>query len=319
MNAEKVPVETNDTAATQRIRRHATYASLVVAGVLILAKFVAFLLTDSVALLSSLFDSTFDLLASFITAYGVARAMRPPDHDHRFGYGKAEPLAAFVQAIFVIGSSLFLGYEAIARLLYPRPIENDAVGIGVMILAIVLTAGLVQFQKHVIQKTGSTAIKADRLHYVGDLAVNLAVIVAIVLRRRTGIDLFDPLFALGITLGLLFSAYRIVTTAMGALMDQELPQSSRYKIRDIVLCQKGVHGLHDMRTRTDGERVFVEIHVEMDAAMSLLDAHDLAEKISEDIKAEIPNAEALIHQEPAGVDEKDRLDAKIEALAQKEP
>lgn len=293
------------------MRRWATYASMGVAATLILAKFIAYLETGSVALLSSLFDSASDLVASMITAYGVASALRPPDRKHRFGHGKSEPLAALVQAVFIIGSSFFLAYEAIDRLIKPRAVENDIIGVGVMLLAIALTVALVLFQKKVIAKTGSTAISADRLHYVGDVAVNLAVIAALVLRHYTGIEGFDPLFALGITGGLLFSAYKILRAALAALLDEELPQEHRDKIRSIVLSQEGAQGLHDMRTRTDGGRIFIELHVEMDGNMTLQSAHDLAERVIGSIEASFPNADILVHQDPVGEIE-DRLDDKIE-------
>jgi ferrous-iron efflux pump FieF len=300
-----------------KLRRQATFASLGVASTLIVAKFIAYLMTDSVAVLSSLFDSGFDLVASLITAYGVANAMRPPDREHRYGHGKAEPLAALVQAVFIVGSSLFLVYEAVTRLAHPRLIENDFVGYGVMLLSIGLTIWLVSFQKRVVRKTGSTAISADRLHYVGDVAVNLAVLAALILNRTTGIEGFDPFFAAAITLGLLVSAFNILKSAMAALMDAELPQEKREKIREIVMRQQGVHGLHDMRTRTDGGRFFIELHVEIDGETTLRDAHDLTEKINKDIAAEIPNADILIHQDPIGAEEF-CLDVQIEEFSSKE-
>jgi ferrous-iron efflux pump FieF len=294
-----------------RLRRLATLASLSVAAILIVAKFIAYLMTNSVALLSSLFDSVFDLIASLITAYGVASALRPPDREHRFGHGKAEPLAALVQSVFFVGSTLFLAYESITRLFHPQSIENVFVGTDVMVLAVVLTLALVLFQKYVVGKTGSTAISADRLHYVGDVAVNLAVIAAFALSRKTGLVWLDPLFAIGITIMLLLAAYKIFKSAMAALMDAELPQTEREKIRDIVLRQEGAEGLHDMRTRTDGDRVFIELHAEMNGDMTLSAAHDLAEKITAAVAAEFPNADILVHQDPSGAEEF-RLDAQIE-------
>jgi len=309
--------KTADNIVGDKLRRQAIIASLGVASVLIVAKFIAYLMTGSVAVLSSLFDSAFDLVASLITAYGVASAMRPPDREHRYGHGKAEPLAALSQAIFIVGSSLFLLYESIARLVRPRPIENDFVGYGVMGLAIVLTLWLVTFQKRVVRKTGSTAIAADRLHYAGDVAVNLAVLAALILSRVTGIEGADPFFAAVITLGLLANAYGILKSAMTALMDAELPPEKREKIRSIVMRQSSVCGLHDMRTRTDGGRIFIELHVEMDGGTTLREAHDVSEKINADIAAEIPNADILIHQDPVGAKEF-CLDAQIEKNSAKE-
>ncbi len=296
--------------SNEKLRRSATIASVSVATILIITKCVAYWMTDSVSLLSSLLDSGFDLLASLVTAYGVHSALRPPDSDHRYGHGKAEPIAVLAQAVFIIGSSVFLGYEAITRFTHPQNITHETVGYGVMALAIVLTMMLVAFQHHVVHETHSVAIGADRLHYIGDLAGNLAVVAAFLLQRFTGYDFFDPLFALAIAAGLLASAFHILKQALFNLMDAELPDDQRAKIRDIVLRQKGVQGVHDMRTRSDSDRIFIEIHVEMDADMTLRTAHEISETICAAIVAEIPNADVLVHQDPTGLVE-DRLDHQI--------
>ena len=294
-----------------RLRRLATYASISVASLLIVAKLSAYIMTDSVAMLTSLFDSIFDLIASLVTAYGVASALRPPDHEHRYGHGKAEPLAALAQAIFIIGSSLMLIYEAADRLYHPHEMNNEMVGYGVMGLAIVLTIALVSFQHHVIHHTHSVAIGADRLHYVGVLAVNLAVVAAFVLYHMTGKNWFDAVFAFGISCGLLVSAFHILKHALGTLMDAELPNDQRVKIKEIVQRQPGVIGVHDMRTRSDSDHIFVDMHVEMDGGMTLLHAHELSESIAAAVKTEFPHADIVIHQDPAGLDE-DRRDVQIE-------
>ena len=293
-----------------RLRRLATYASIGVASILVAAKLAAWVMTDSVAMLSSLFDSGFDLIASLITAFGVASALRPPDHNHRYGHGKAEPLAALAQSGIIIGSAVLLGIEAIGRFYHPHDIQNESVGYAVMALSIIMTFALVSFQHHVVHETGSHAIGADRLHYVGDLAINLAVVAAFVLRRLTGMEWFDPAFAIAIAAGLLVTAFHIVRQALGALMDAELPDDQRTRIRDIVMRQPGVMGVHDMRTRSDSDRIFIELHVEMDLQTTLLVAHELAERITDAVCAEVPNADIVIHQDPAGVEE-ERRDVRI--------
>jgi ferrous-iron efflux pump FieF len=293
-----------------RLRRLATYASISVALVLIVAKLAAYFLTDSVAMLSSLLDSTIDLLASAVTAFGVASALRPPDHDHRFGHGKAEPLAALAQAAFIIGSSVLLGYEALSRLYHPHEIQREAFGYGVMALAIVLTIVLVEFQHYVIRRTSSLAIGADRLHYLGDLLVNMAVVVTFALHQWTGLSWFDPVFALLIAGGLIYSAYRIALHALDVLMDKELPDGERDRIKAIVCGHPSVRGIHDMRTRSDSDHVFMELHIEMDAGITLREAHEIAEAIEIAVSKDFPNADILIHQDPAGLHEQ-RRDTQI--------
>lgn len=298
----------------ERLRRLATYASVSVAAVLIVAKLAAYFFTDSVAMLSSLLDSTVDLMASAVTVFGVASALRPPDREHRFGHGKAEPLAALAQAAFITGSSVLLGYEALSRFYHPHAIGNENFGYGVMALAIVLSIGLINFQHYVTRRTGSMAIGADKLHYIGDVAVNAAVVAAFALHAWTGIEWLDPLFAILIAGGLTVSAYRIAIKALNVLMDRELPDADREKIMSIARMQPQVRGVHDLRTRTDGERIFIEFHLELDGNMSLKTAHQIDEAIMGDILKVFPNADVLVHQDPAGLSE-ERLDEQIEVRA----
>jgi len=293
-----------------RLRRLATYASIGVATTLIAAKLAAYFLTDSVAMLSSLLDSTIDLLSSLVTAYGVANALRPPDRQHRFGHGKAEPLAALAQAAFIIGSSVLLAYEALSRFYHPHEIQNEMTAYGVMAIAIVMTIGLIEFQHYVVHRTSSMAISADRLHYIGDLLINIAVVAAFALHQWTGFTWFDPLFALIVATSLSGMAIHIAKNALHVLMDTELPEAQRARIKEIVTAHPAVRGLHDMRTRSDSDRIFVELHVEMDANIPLREAHDVSEELIVLLQKEFPDADILIHQDPQGLKE-DRLDEQI--------
>jgi ferrous-iron efflux pump FieF len=257
-----------------------------------------------------LLDSTIDLLSSAVTAYGVANALRPPDRMHRFGHGKAEPLAALTQAAFIIGSSVLLCYEAISRIYTPHDIQNDTVAYAVMGLAIVLTIALIEFQHIVVKRTSSMAISADRLHYIGDLMINFAVIAAFALHQWTGYLWFDPLFALLVAGSLSAMAVHIARHALDVLMDKELPERDRIKIKQLVRSHPAVRGLHDMRTRSDSDKVFVDLHVEMDADLPLSKAHDISEELVALVQKDFPDADVLIHQDPSGLPE-NRLDEQI--------
>ena len=300
-----------------RLRRLATYASIGVAATLIATKLAAYLMTDSVAMLSSLLDSTIDLLSALVTAFGVANALRPPDQQHRFGHGKAEPLAALAQAAFIGGSSVLLAYEAINRFYRPHEIQHEVLAYSIMVLAIVLTIGLIEFQHIVVKRTSSMAIGADRLHYIGDLLVNAAVIAAFALHQWTGYVWFDPLFALIVAASLSGMAVHLARQALDVLMDSELPEEDREKIKRIVEGHAAVKGLHDMRTRSDSDRIFVELHVEMDGELPLHKAHDISEELVTLVQKEFHDADVLIHQDPSGHHEK-RLDTQIERNERRE-
>lgn len=294
-----------------RLRRYATYASVSVASILIAAKLAAYLTTESVSILSSLIDSSTDLMASIVTLLGVRHALRPPDAHHRYGHGKAEALAALSQAAFIGGSAVLLSVEAARRLFHPEPVTEGTVGIAVMILSIALTAGLLSFQRRVQIATGSVAIGADRLHYSGDLLMNGAVILAILLTGWTGIAAFDPLFGLGIAAFLLHGAKGVASDALNVLMDRELPEADRVRIAALVMEEPGARGLHDLRTRNAGTGSFIELHLELDGDLTLTAAHEVADRVELRLRAAFANAEVLVHQEPAGlVDE--RLDHRIQ-------
>ncbi len=289
------------TPLRQRLRQTAAYASVAVSTLLIVGKLVAYLATDSVTMLSSLVDSTLDLLGAAVTAFGIASAVRPPDQDHRFGHGKAEPLATLAQAAFITGSAVLLVYEAISRLYEPHEIHNDGVAYAVTGFSVVAILGLVALQTSVVRQTGSMAIRADRLHYLNDLAVNLAVLVAFGLHHWVQRAWIDPVFTLFIAVGLAASGYSVARTALDALMDREVPETDRARIRAIIAGQPGVTGVFAMRTRTDGDRIFVEVDVEMDGGLTLQEAHTIGVAVADAVRQEIPRVDVLLHEDPAGV------------------
>lgn len=297
-------------ALADRLRRRATYASVAVASTLIAAKLGAYLLTESVSILSSLIDSSTDLMASLVTLLAVRQALRPADANHRYGHGKAEALAALAQAAFIAGSAVLLSVEAVRRIFRPEPIAEGTIGVAVMLLSIVLTAGLITFQRRVQAATGSVAIGADRLHYAGDLLMNSAVIAAILLTEATGLAIVDPLFGIGIALFLLNGARGVARDALDVLMDRELGQEERDRIAALARAEPGVRGLHDLRTRNAGTGCFIELHLELDGTLTLTAAHEIADRVELRLRQAFVNAEVLVHQEPAGLAD-DRLDNRI--------
>ncbi len=275
----------------------ATYASASVACVLIAVKLVAWLWTDSVSLLATLIDSCLDAVASLITLLAVRHALVPADDEHRFGHGKAEALAGLAQSMFITGSALFLFLEASARFFHPQTIEGSHMGIAVMIFSIIVTLGLVILQRYVVRKTGSTAIAADSLHYKSDLFMNASVILALVLAVY-GWQGFDAVFGIGIAFYILYSAYEIIQHAMHDLMDHELSSDERKHIRELVSQHPQAHGMHDLRTRKSGTTVFIQLHLELDDALTLLDAHTISDQVEASLMAVYPNAEIIIHEDP---------------------
>jgi ferrous-iron efflux pump FieF len=294
-------VRTADTTRNAWLMRAATYASVTVAATLIAAKIVAWMLTDSVSVLSSLIDSLLDAAAAVVNLIAVHHALTPADREHRFGHGKAEPLAGLAQAAFIAGSSVLLLLQAGHRLVTPQPIAHGEIGIAVMLFAIALTFGLVAFQRYVVAQTKSVAISADSLHYRGDVLLNGSVILSLVLSMWLGFRSLDPIFGAAIGVYILFSAYQIARLALDLLMDRELPDIDRARIREIALKHPGVRNVHDMRSRSAGTSIFIQMHLEMDGAISLRTAHEITDAVEAKILAAFPNAEVIIHEDPEGV------------------
>ncbi|QEX23825.1 iron transporter [Hypericibacter adhaerens] len=296
-NGPKLPPE------AARLMRLATYASMATAVILILAKAVAYLLTDSVSMLSTLLDSLLDAAASLVNLLAVRHALTPADREHRFGHGKAEALSGLGQSAFIAGSALFLFFESAGRLVTPQPVVHGAVGIGVMLFSMAMTFVLVLFQRSVIRRTGSIAVSADSLHYVGDIAANLAVLAALVLSSQFGWERSDPIFAIGVAFYIILTAWQIARGSFDMLMDREMPDEERQQIRAIVMANPRVRNMHDLRTRRSGPHRFIQFHLEMDPAMRLTEAHELSDEVEAAVLKAFPTAEVIIHEDPEGVNE----------------
>lgn len=284
------------------LMRRAAIASLSVALFLIVLKFAAYLATDSVAMLASLADSGLDFFASIINLVAVRSSLTPPDREHRFGHGKAEPLAGLAQGAFIAGSATFLIIEAASRLAQPHVVGHEAVGLAVMGISIFATVVLIAYQHMVVSRTDSLAISADRMHYTSDLLTNVGVVVSLLLVTQLGWTLADPVMGILIAVFLAWSAWSVFRQSYDQLMDRELPDEDRARIKSLVMGHAEVRNLHDLRTRASGLNTFIQFHIELDPAISLMRAHEISDSVEAEICAAFPHAEILIHQDPAGME-----------------
>jgi ferrous-iron efflux pump FieF len=285
-----------DRAAT--LMRRAAIASISVALLLTLVKAAAYLFSNSVAMLASMADSGLDLLASAANYVAIRQALTPADREHRFGHGKAEPLAGLAQSAFVCASALFLAVQSVGRLAAPQPVAHSTEALAVMLVSILATIALLFYQQRAIAASRSTAIRADRAHYVGDLAGNFAVIAAILLSGWFGWLWADPLFALGVAGLLLASAWHVGRDSLDQLMDRELPDAERAKIARIVLGHPAVKDVHDLKTRMAGLSTFIQAHIVLDGSLSLRAAHAVTEAVEHALLHAYPGAQVIIHQDP---------------------
>jgi ferrous-iron efflux pump FieF len=290
--------------------RTATYASVATAVLLVSMKLGAWLMTGSVSILASLMDSLMDSAASALNLIAVRYSLVPADEEHRFGHGKAEPLAGVAQAAFIGGSAVFLTLHAVERLRFPRAVEEVRIGIAVMVVSIVLTALLLLIQRRAIQQTQSTAIRADALHYATDLLTNLSVIIALLLSNY-GWAWADSVMAISVAAYIFYSAGRIGYEAVQQLLDRELGAEVQAQILAIARRPPEVQGIHDLRTRQSGQVQFVQLHLELDGGLSLQSAHAIADRVEREIRALLPDAEIIIHQDPSDMVE--QVDRKLAA------
>ena len=291
-------------ASRTALTRSAALASIAMALFLGALKAWAVWKTSSTAMLGSLADTALDLVASVATLIGVWVAAQPADESHRFGHGKAEALAAMFQVILIVLSAGAIAFRAVLRLAEGGRTEAAAEGIGVSAIAILATFALIAWQRHVIRQTASLAIRTDNVHYQSDLLLNLAVIAALAIDQYLGFAEADPLFGLGIAAWLLWGAWRASAQAVEQLMDREWPEEKRLRFVECAARHPELSKLHDVRTRTSGNRDFAQFHVNMPAAMSVAEAHAIIERVEQDLCREFPDLELLIHIDPEGhVDE----------------
>ena len=270
------------------------------ASLLIIVKLIAWFSTGSSSILAALTDSLMDVTTSIINLFAIKIALQPADDDHRFGHGKAESLAGLAQAAFIAGSSIFLMFAGMSAIINGTKIISSNIGIGVMIFSVIVTIALVIFQSYVVKKTGSMAIKADSLHYRTDIALNGAVLVAIILAGM-GWYWADGVFAILVSFYILYGSWEIATQSINSLMDKQLPKKDEEKIVKIAYHVEGVRGVHDLRTRESGNTKFIQLHLELDDDQTLLAAHEKADKVEERLAHAFPSSDILIHLDPLSV------------------
>ena len=300
-----------------KLTTRAAMASIAMAVTLIALKAYAALETSSMAMLGSLADSGLDLVASLVVLLGVRIAAQPADYDHRFGHGKAEALASLVQVILITLSAAFIGFRAVQRLLSGAETAAAELGIGVSVVAMVLTAALITYQRHVVRRTESLAIGTDRLHYSSDLLLNGSVIVALALDQFAGLSGADAVFGLLIALWLLWGAWRASSHALDQLMDKEWPDELRERFLAAAREYPELAGLHDFRTRTSGTHQFAQFHVWVPADWTVKEAHDRLDRVEEALQERFPATEIIIHLDPEGqIDRETLLPSEITEKAQ---
>lgn len=290
-------------AEASTLTRRITLASTGVALLLVLIKGGAWLVSGSTALLASAADSGLDLLASLVTFFAVRYAASPPDAEHRFGHGKAEAFASLLQGGLVFASAALVAREAAEELLRPTEVAHGAMAMGVMVVSLALTAGLITAQSYVLKRTASVAVAGDRAHYATDLASNAVALLGIAASTLLGWRSLDAIAALAIAALLVWGAIGVFREAAAQLMDRELPREERDRIAALVTADAALTDVHQLRTRASGPYVHIQMHVDLDPSLTLEQAHAALVAAEKRVLAEFPSADIIIHPDPRGAAE----------------
>lgn len=283
----------------QRLMRLATYASVSMAVALLVGKIIAWWLSDSLAMLSSLTDSLFDAITSVINICALRYALKPADDEHRFGHTSIEDIAGLAQFAFISASMMIIVLQSLERLSNPQPMQHEFFGIVVSCVAMVATTALVIFQTIVARRSGSLIIASDRMHYVGDVAFNLGVLLALYLSAR-GLAWADPAIAITIALAILWSTRSIGIRAFNNLMDREMPADEKIKIEEIVRRIPEIRGVHNVKTRYSGTKPFMQMHIDLDPTLTFAQAHGITDQLEKSLMKNFPGAEIIIHPDLYG-------------------
>lgn len=282
------------------IKRRAIGTAIIVTLSLTIVKTAIGLLTMSIAVLSSALDSFMDACSMSINLFAVRAAEKPADTSHQFGHGKAEAIAGLFQSVFIAASASFLIVQAFHRMIDGYRLEDEVVGMAVMIVALGASIFLTNMLKKANKDTESNVIEASALNFGADVWTSIGVLVALVLERLWHVKNADPIISILISLYILSSAVRVGHNAIAQLMDKTLPIDT-LSVIDRCIRSHGqiIRGYHKLKTRRVGEEKFIEFHLEIDRTASFEIAHAMTEAIIADIKKIIPGAHVTVHSDPA--------------------
>lgn len=296
--------------SNEKLKILAAESGIVLAVMLGIIKAFTAIYTGSLSILSSMIDSLSDAFSSVISLIAVRFSIMPPDEKHRYGYGKAEALSAFLQAAFIIGSGIFVLYDGIRRFIKPENVSQTTLGLAVMIFSVIATLAVIIFQKYVARKTKSLALEAESQHYVVDILTNSAIIISLLFIKLFNWQWIDIVTACIISAYLIWNAIVLAIKALDDITDREADENIKQIIRQAVDDTKGALGFHDLRSRVSGARIFVELHLELDGRQTLFTAHEISDEVERKITEKLPHVQLIIHQDPFGLKE-NRLDYQL--------
>ncbi len=285
--------------ATSRSIRWAQ-AGLLTNALLVLVKFVAGIVGHANALVADAVESSADIFSSLIVWMGLSIAARPADEDHPFGHGKAEPIAAAVVSLMLLGAAVGISIMAIREILRPHHLPAPFT-LFVAAAVIIIKEILYQRVSRVGREVGSTVIAADAWHHRADAVSSLAAFIgiSIALLGGPGWEAADDWAALVAAILVAVNGVRTLRPAIAGLMDEAPDRTVKQRAMEAAADVEGVRSVENLNVRSSGLGFYVDLHVKADPAMSLEAAHEIAAKVKYAILAAIPNVvNVLVHMEP---------------------
>jgi cation diffusion facilitator family transporter len=262
-------------------------------------KYVAYLVTGSVALYSDALESVVNVLAATAALIAITVSAKPPDKNHQFGHHKAELFSAVLEGALIIVAALLVLAEAYQALIKPRALDQPLVGMLINFVATIINAGWAWLLIRQGDALKSPALSADGRHILADVWTSVGVLAGIALAAATGWHVLDPLLAVAVAINILWVGYGLVRRSLSGLMDEAAPAEIQTAIRDSIRAQGGgALEAHDIRTRNAGPVTFIEFHLVVPGDMTVNAAHEICDRIENQLASEIEGVEVLIHVEP---------------------
>jgi len=277
-----------------------TYISIAINTFLAIAKGVTGIFGNSYALIADAIESTTDIFSSFLVLIGLKYSSKPPDENHPYGHGKAEPLITFAVVCFLLVSAAIIMKDSIYNIFHPHetPKSFTLIVLGIIII---LKEISYRFVNRKSQETHSTSLKADAWHHRSDAITSLMAFIgiSIAIFLGKGYESADDWAALLASIFIIYNAYLIFRPALGEIMDESLHKDLIADIRDCAMKINGVLGTEKCHVRKMGMNYFVDLHLLVDGKMSVEEGHKIAHNVKEKIKKDLPNVlDILIHVEP---------------------
>lgn len=284
--------------ANVRIRRLAVWSIPVAIGVMGL-KYLAYLLTGSVALYSDALESIVNVIAAIGAWWAISVSFMPADSNHPYGHHKAEYLSAVVEGVLIVVAALLIGREAWGALENPHRMDAPWFGLGINLVATFINL----FWATLLIRNGrqhkSPALLADGRHIMTDVVTSIGVFVGLVAAVVTGWSILDPLLAIVVALNIIWQGWHVITSSVQGLMDMGVEPAEEMHIRDIISANAGgAIEVHDLKTRIAGRVTFIEFHLVVAADMTVGDSHIICDRIEDALQENIENSRIVIHVEP---------------------